>query len=148
MELINHGLSENAGGIGIPVIFPALGVGGGKVDDHGPLAVDTGGPGIGVAGFGDPAFHVHQEGVIGAVEVSGFFGNPGTVLGGIEGQDLQKIVCIRVTAVVQLDPGSLCSGGPESEIGFIFGPYRTQIGAGIGVFLFKCLQEGSLPVRQ
>ena len=125
--------------VGILIIFPALGIGGLEIQDHGPLTVDTGGSGIRVAGFHPLAADGNTEGVIGAMEVFGNFCDPGAVNILFHADLTDQIIRIGVTGNIQIEPGRGGSGCPEPEEGLIGSPGGAQIRAGIGILGFKIL---------
>ena len=77
MKFVNHRIRNGFPGMGIPVLFPAFGIGGFQVQNHGTLSVDACGSGIGVTGF--PGFSVYQHlvGIVHTIEVSNPLGGPG-----------------------------------------------------------------------
>ena len=139
MGLCDDHIGQGDAAVGILVIFPALGVGGLEIQDHGPLTVDTGGSGIGVAGFHPLAADGNTEGVIGAMEVFGNFCDPGAVNILFHADLTDQIIRIGVTGNIQIDPGGGGSGCPKPEEGLIGTPGGAQIRAGIGILGFKIL---------
>ena len=137
MKLIDDGICESNSGVGVAVPLPAGRIGGGQVNDHGPLAVDTGGSGIGVAGFGGIAIHGNGKGIINAMKVAFLFSNPGALFSGSHGDLFDQVVSIRITAFIQVQGDLLGGGCPKTEAGAVFRPDSTQIGAMIGIGGFK-----------
>ena len=133
VQFIDDRIGNGLPPVGISVILPPGGVGGGKIQDHGPAAVDTGGSGVGIAGL--PA--VYQVGIVHPVPISREGDAPGAPDIRLHGKFLQKVVRPGVAAAVQayVNPGG--SGRPESKAGFLPGPGGSQVGTGIGIGLLK-----------
>ena len=89
MQFIQHSVGNGIAPMGILVIFPTLRIGGIQVNDHGTLAVDTGGACIRIAGFVGNTVHGDFVGVVNTVQIAFFFGNPGALYIGTHAKLLQ-----------------------------------------------------------
>ena len=125
MQLVDDRVRNGLAPVGIGVGVPAVRVGGGKVQDHGPAAVDAGGSGVGIAGL--PA--VHQVGIIHPVPVPGKDYTPGALNIPLHGQLLQQVIPQRITAAIQANTNPGGGGSPEPQAGFLPGPGGPQVAA-------------------
>ena len=134
MELIEDGVGIIFDGVGVSVVLPALGVGGIQVDDHAPLAVDAGGPGVRIHGFHRFTIHGDGIGVVGAVQIAVDGNDPGAVLTGGHGNSFDQVIGALGAGGVQIHADSLGGGSPDPEGGAVLGPEGAQL-AVIGEFL-------------
>ena len=137
MELVDDGIGDMTARVGVTILIPAGGVGGAQVDDHGALAVDAGGAGIGVAGLPDALLQLHGKGVVGAVQVAGHFGSPGARHGGLHFDLVDAILHAGSAGAVEVDFHGFCSGCPEPEGGLLLRPASAEIRPGVGVLSLK-----------
>ena len=139
VQLIDNGVIDALARVGVGVALPALRVGAVQVDDHGPDAVDAGGPGVGVAGLRRHAVDHRGVGVVHPVEIAALGGHPGAV--GVPGHlDLLRfVVLIALAGGVQVQRDRFRGGRPHPEGGGVLGPHRPQVVPGVGVFLLKAL---------
>ena len=137
MELIEHCVGNAVTGEGIAVRIPVLGVGCGHIQNHGPFAVDTGGLGVGVAGFADVTIHHHQIGVVDAIQIADALRDPSAVNVAAHMLLKQQIIRMRGAAAVEIDGHILGSGCPKAEGGLARAPDGTQIMTGIGKFFLE-----------
>ena len=138
MELIDHRIGDVAGQVGRRILGPIHGVRGAKVEDHGPLAVDAGGPGVGVAGLHDCVAVGHCIGIVGAVQVPLHGGHPGAVCVGSHGNGIKHGIQSSLPAVfIQVNGNSVGSGSPDPEGGLLGGPGGTQIVVFVGVLILE-----------
>ena len=103
------------------------------------MSIDTGGPGIGVAGFTDVTVYKNKIGIINAVQVSHALRGPGSLDIGVHVKLGDQVIRVGITASVQVDGDLFRGGSPETEDGFGGCPGYTQIASGIGVFIFKSM---------
>ena len=143
MELVDDRIGDLAGGVGDFVILPAHGVRGIQIEDHGPLAVDAGGPGVGIAGLPNFALNLHAVGVVGAVQIALHGGHPGAVDIRHHGKALDQIVGTLGAGLIEVDPNCVSRGSPDLEGGLLRGPGGTQIVACIGILVLEI--RGGIP---
>ena len=137
MEFIDEIIGDVLTGVGIRVLLPAFGIGAAQIQNHGPVAVDAGGAGVGVAGLADLAVHHHQIGIVDPVPVAGNFGHPGAPDVGLHRNLLEQIVSVDIAAAVKVDGDLLGGRRPEPEAGLLSSPDSAQIGTGVSIFFFK-----------
>ena len=139
VKLVDKGVGNVDPGVGIAVLFPAVGIGAVHIDDHGPFAVDAGGLGIGVAGLTDLTVHQYKVGVVDPIQIAHTLRDPGTVDIGLHVQLREQVVGAGRTAAVKVDGDLFGSGSPDPEGRLLGRPDSAQIAAGIGIFFFKCV---------
>ena len=137
VNLVDHGVGESDAGIGIGVMVPAFGIGGLQIQDHGALAVDAGGDGVGIAGLVPPAFQENGIGVITAVQIAVADGCPGTLDVTGHGDLFQQIISSGGAGLIEVQDDFLGGRSPNAESGLLRGPDGAQIGTGIGISGFK-----------
>ena len=121
----------------VGIVGPALGVGGIQIHDHAPVAVDTGGTGIGVNCFHSLALAGDGVGVVDAVQVAFHGDNPGAVhiLGHLILTQLFTVVAGGVEVHQNLGSG----GSPDTEGGGLCSPVGAQVVACVGELSLKVL---------
>ena len=137
VEFVEEGIGDSQVGIGVPVGFPALGVGGSHIDDHCTEAVDTGGFGIGVTGFHTAAVPVYQIGIVNTVYITKNFCQPGAIYTALHGNGGNQIFGAFGSGAIEIDSGGFRGGGPKTEGCFFLGPGGTQVIALVGELCFK-----------
>ena len=144
MELVDDRIGDLAGGVGDLVILPAHGVCRIQIEDHGPLAVDAGGPGVGITGLPDFTIDLNTVGIVGAVQIALNHCNPGTIDICSHGNGAQHDIQAGLSAVVvEHDSNSVSRWSPDTEGGLLRGPGGTQIIARIGILILEI--RGGIP---
>jgi hypothetical protein len=139
MKLIDDGICDGFAGMGISVVFPSGRICRGQIENHASLAIDTGGPGIGVTGFADMSVHKYTVSIVYAIQIAYPFGYPGSLYVCTHTDLTNQIICIRISAAVEIYKGFFRGRGPKTENSFIGKPGCAKVTAGIGIFFFKGL---------
>ena len=137
MELTDYIIGIIAGDNRCPVLLPAMGVRAFQIADHGPIAVDTGGDGVGIASFHDGSVHIYQIGIVDAVQVAAGRGDPGAILVGGHGQPVNQILLPLGSGTIKADFHVLSRGRPQPKKGALPAPSGAQILPFVGIFIFK-----------
>ena len=93
------------------VVFPAVGIGAGEVDDHGAAAVRAAGAGIGIGGAPGGALGGDQIIIIHAGQVPGGFIDPDTACAALHGNGFKRRAFCAVFIQAERDAG----GGRRPE---------------------------------
>ena len=133
VQLIDDGIVERCAPMGISIRIPPFGVGGGKIDNHGPLAVNPSGSGVGIAGFGGVVSDPNGEGIIDAVQISLLQRFPCATGSALHRHRFQQVVRSGRTATVEIHNCLIGSGCPEAKRGLFRRPARAKIMAAVGV---------------
>ena len=140
VQLPDHGVGDGVVIVGILVVSPAIGVGGGQVDDHGAAAVDAGGTGVGIDTFLLLGNVINPVGVVSAVHVAFQLHGPDTLVATGHFDFLIGILLLSGIAVLeQTDGNALSQRSPNLQSGLFLGVSSAQIVTVIGVLLFELL---------
>ena len=137
MQFVDGSIGDALARMGITVLLPSFRIGRGQIDDHRPLTVDTGGSGIGIAGFCLFSVHGNEIGIIESVQIAVDGGAPGSVYIRDHFFLHQKIRYAGSAAGIKPDCHGLCSRSPEPETGTLVRPDGTKIGSMICILCFK-----------
>ena len=140
MELIDHGLRRMGRCL---VCIPLLGVGGFQIQDHTALAVDAAGSCIGISGTLGLALYGYIEIVVPAIQVTGSFVGPHTLLSPLHRDGLRSTAAVSLG--INMQEHRLCRRCPQIDTGTLRATERAQRLVAM-VFLSKCFGSEALNI--